>query len=276
VQSEGRVKRTESDYKRALELYPKGAMGREDVDRILGDRTEAIGSLEVAKASKRMAALNVSYTRVQAPLSGRISRRFIDPGNMVKADETPLTMIVSLDPIHAYFDLDERTTLRLQRLVRDKKMNWSPEAGLPVFLGLADEEGFPKRGVVNFADNRVDADTGTWRLRGLFDNADRSLTPGLFVRIRLPIGAPYRATLVAEQALSTDQGQKKLYVVDADKKVVYRRVKVGRLYNGMRIIAEGIAPGEKVIVSGLQRVRPGMEVEPKLEDMPVASDSPAH
>jgi RND family efflux transporter MFP subunit len=273
IQSEGRLKRMESDYRRALDLYPKGAMGREDVDRILGDRADAVGALEVAKANKRMAALNLSYTKVQAPLSGRISRRFIDPGNLVKADDTSLTTIVSLDPIYANFDLDERSTLRLQRLIREKKVKWSPDAGLPVLLGLADEEGFPKHGVVTFADNRVDADTGTWRLRGRFDNPDLCLSPGLFVRIRLPIGESYRATLVSEQALSTDQGQKNLYVVEADGKVAYRGVKVGRLHNGLRIIADGIGPQEKVIVSGLQRVRPGMEVQPKLVDMPGASDS---
>ncbi len=267
IQSEGRLKRMESEYKRATDLLPKNAIGREDVDRIHGDRTEAAGNLEVAKASKKMAALNLSYCKVEAPLTGRISRRFIDPGNMVKADETPLTSIVSLDPMHAYFDLDERSTLRLQRLVREKKVKWSPDAGLPVFLGMADEEGFPKRGTVNFSDNRVDADTGTWRLRGVFANADHTLTPGLFVRIRLPIGEPYQAILVAEQALSTDQGQKNLYVVDDVNKVVYRRVKVGRSHNGLRIISEGLQSGDKVIVSGLQRVRPGMDVQPKLVDM---------
>jgi len=277
LQSEGHLRRLESDYKRAMDLYPKGAMGREDYDKIIGDRTEASGALAVAKASKDTAMLNLSFTKVRAPLSGRISRRFIDPGNMVKADETALTTIVSLDPIYAYFDLDERTTLRLQRVMRDKKIQWSPDAGLPVQLGLADEEGFSKRGTVNFADNRVDADTGTWRLRGLFDNPDRSLAPGLFVRIRLPIGNPYKAMLVSEQALNTDQGQKNLYVVDAANKVGYRRVKVGRLHVGLRIIAEGLAPNEKVIVSGLQRVRTGMEVDPKQVDMPAlvaAQDSP--
>jgi RND family efflux transporter MFP subunit len=188
---------------------------------------------------------------------------------MVKADETPLTTLVSLDPIYAYFDLDERTTLRLQRLVREHKIRWSQSegAGLPVLLGLADEEGFPKQGTINFADNHVDPDTGTWRLRGLFANADQSLSPGLFVRIHLPIGEPYPATLVSEEALGTDQGQKFVYVVDDAGTVGYRRVKVGRLHDGLRVITEGLSPGERVVVSGLQRVRPGIKVNPK----PVAS-----
>src|SRR5262249_46077928 len=144
---------------------------------------------------------------------------YIDPGNLVKADDTVLTTLVSLDQMYAYFDLDERTTLHLQELIRDGKIHWikngDSERGrkLTVKLGLANEEGYPSEGIVNFADNRVAPDTGTWRLRGLFDNSDRVLSPGLYVRMRLPIGDPHDATLVAEQALGTDQGQKFVYVV---------------------------------------------------------------
>jgi RND family efflux transporter MFP subunit len=267
VQSDGHLRRLDADFKRASSLYPKGAMGREDYDKIIGDRTEATGALGIAKAARDLANLNLSFTQVKAPLTGRISRRYIDPGNLVKADDTPLTSIVSLDPIYAYFDLDERTTLRLQRLIRERKIKWARGVGLPVLVGLADEEGFPRRGTINFADNHVDPDTGTWRLRGLFPNADLALSPGLFVRIRLPIGDPYRATLVAEEALGTDQGQKFLFVVDEAGKVARRRVKVGRLHDGLRVITEGLAPGEQVVVSGLQRVREGIVVTPKVVGM---------
>jgi RND family efflux transporter MFP subunit len=278
AQSEGHLKRLNSDFQRASNLLAKSAMGREDYDRIVGDRTEATGAVAVAKAARDLAALNLSYTKVLAPLSGRISRRWIDPGNLVKADDTPLTSIVSLDPIYAYFDVDERTTLRLQRLVREGKGQWALGEGLPVLLGLADEEGFPRRGTINFSENRVDPDTGTWRLRALFANPDRALNPGLFVRMRLPIGVPYKATLVSEQALSTDQGQKFVYVVDDANQVAYRRVKTGRLHDGLRVITEGLNPGEKVVVSGLQRVRQGIKVDPKVVDMPVVSDpdAPTH
>jgi RND family efflux transporter MFP subunit len=269
MQSEGHLKRMEADYTRATDLLPKRAIGREDFDRIAGDRTEALGAVAVAKANRDMAALNVGFTQVRAPLNGRISRRYIDPGNLVKADETPLTTIVSLDPMYAYFDADERTTLRLQRLVRERKIKWSLDAGLPVMLGLADEEGFPRQGTINFADNRLDPDTGTWRLRGLFPNPDYALSPGLFVRMRAPIGELYQATLVSEQALGTDQGQKFVYVVNDKNKVEYRRVKVGALHGGLRVVTENLSPKEKVVVSGLQRVRPDMEVSPKLIDMPV-------
>jgi RND family efflux transporter MFP subunit len=268
AQTQAHLARMEADAQRAAELLPGRRISREEFDRMIGDRKEASAAVGVAKANRDLAQLNLDFTKVCAPLSGRISRRYIDPGNLVKADETALTTIVSLDPIYAYFDADERTTLQLQRLIRQGKIRWSPGTELPVFLGLADEDGFPKQGTINFADNRVDPDTGTWRLRGLFQNADHSLSPGLFVRMRAPIGKSYRATLVSEEALGTDQGQKFVFVVDDKNKVEYRRIKVGRLHDGLRVITEGVSPKERVVVSGLQRVRPGIEVMPKLVDMP--------
>jgi RND family efflux transporter MFP subunit len=269
VQAQAHLSRLETDYQRALELLPGRRISREEFDRIAGDRREGSAAVGVAKANRDLSNLNLSFTKVRAPLTGRISRRYIDPGNLVKADDTPLTTIVSLDPIYAYFDADERTTLRLQRLIRTQKIKWSPADGLPVQLGLADEEGFSKHGRINFADNRVDADTGTWRLRGIFANADHCLSPGLFVRMRAPVGEPYRATLVSEQALSTDQGQKFVYVVNDQNKVEYRRIKVGALHNGLRVITENLAPSERVVVSGLQRVGPGVEVTSKVVEMPM-------
>jgi RND family efflux transporter MFP subunit len=273
-QVQAHLTRMEADYQRASDLLPGRRISREEFDKTVGDRREASAALGVAKANRDLAELNLNFTKVCAPLSGRISRRYIDPGNLVKADETALTTIVSLDPIYAYFDADERTTLQLQRLIRQGKIRWSPGTELPVLLGLADEDGFPKQGTINFADNRVDPDTGTWRLRGIFHNSDHALSPGLFVRMRTPIGKPYWATLLSEEALGTDQGQKFVYVVDDKNKVEYRRVKVGRLHHGLRVITEGLTPTERIIVSGLQRVRPGIEVTPKLVDTPVLSAEP--
>jgi RND family efflux transporter MFP subunit len=268
MQLEGRMTRLNADYERGKSLFARGAMSREEIDRITADRTEAQGMLMVNEAARDLAALNLGFTKVSAPLSGRISSRAIDPGNLVKADDTVLTTIVSLDPIYVVFDLDERTLLRLKRLIREKKIDWSVEAGLKVLVGLADEEAFPHEGMINFADNRVEPDTGTWRLRGRFDNPDHALSPGLFVRVRLPIGQEYTATLVAEEALGTDQGQKFLYVVDEAGKVEYRRIKVGRVHNGLRVISVGLTSGEKVVVSGLQRVRQGIEVKAEVVPMP--------
>ena len=270
LQTEGRLTRLNGDYERAQALQAKGAMSKEEIARITGDRTEAQGLLAVNKAARDLAALNVSFTKVRAPISGRISRRSISPGNLVKADDTTtsVTSIVSLDPVYGYFDLDERTMLLLKRLIREGKIEWSLEAGLPVLMGLADEQGFPRQGTINFAENRVDPDTGTWRLRGRFDNHDNALTPGLFVRMRLPIGVPHQAILITEEALGTDQGQKFIYVIDDAGKAEYRRIKVGRLHDGMRVIDSGLETGEKVVVNGLQRVRPGIEVKAEVVAMP--------
>jgi RND family efflux transporter MFP subunit len=154
--------------------------------------------------------------------------------------------------------------LRLKRLVTAGATPSLGEAKVPVFIGLADEDGFPRKGALNFEDNQLDASTGTLRVRGIFENPDRLLTPGMFVRVSLPIGEPYRALLVPEAALATDQGQKFLYVIGADDKVEYRRVKVGQLVGGLRVVTEGISPGERVVVNGVQRVRPGIKVQPQL------------
>ena len=227
-----------------------------------------MASLQALRAAVQRAKLDLDFTKVVAPSSGKISRRYIDPGNLVKNDDTILTTLVSLDPIYAYFDLDERTALRLQRVFREHNIDWSKNAKMPLYLGLADEENFPHRGTINFADNRIDPDTGTWRLRGVFSNAHQLLSPGLFVRVRLPIGEPHSAILVSEQSLSTDQGQKFIYVVNDKNDVVYRRVKVGRLHDGLRVILDGLSTNEKVIVSGLQRVRPDTKANPKVVAMP--------
>jgi RND family efflux transporter MFP subunit len=267
MQSKGRLKRMDEDYERAKGLEAKGNLSKEELARVTGDRTEAQGALKVNEAALKLAELDVEFTKVKAPISGRVSSRSIDPGNLVKADDTSLTSIVSLDPIYATFDLDERSLLRLQRLIRDKTIPWSLDRAIPVNLGLSDEKGFPHQGAINFADNRVDADTGTWRLRGEFANKDHALTPGLFVRIRLPMGAPYRALLVAEEALGTNQGQKYVFVVDDKGHVTQRDVTVGRLQNGLRVIVKGLSADEKIVVDGLQRVREGIEV--KAEDVPM-------
>jgi RND family efflux transporter MFP subunit len=274
LQAQARLDRLNTDFSRATTLLPRSGISREEYDKIAGDRKEAVAAVEVAKAGVVFARQNLDFTKVQAPIDGRISRRYIDPGNLVKADDTVLTTLVSLDPIYVYFDLDERTTLRLQRLIREGAVQWGSENGLQVLVGRVDEEGYPRKGVVNFADNRIDADTGTWRLRGRFANTGHNLTPGLFVRVRLPIGDPYNALLVSEQALGTEQGQKILYVVDAANRVASRRVKVGRLHDGRRVVTDGVKPGEKVVVSGLQRIRPGEQVDPEVVDMPAPAASP--
>ncbi|HYT95596.1 MAG TPA: efflux RND transporter periplasmic adaptor subunit [Gemmataceae bacterium] len=281
--AEAHLRRLEADFARAEALVRSKAMSPEDYDKVRGDRDEAAATVLVNKANRDVEKLNYDFTKVTAPIDGRISLRKIDPGNLVKADDTLLTNIVTLDPIYATFDIDERTLLAFTRLLKEGKVKSYREAKVPVWMGLADEEskvipgapykGFPHKGYIVFADNRVDPSTGTKRVRGLFDNPDRLFSPGLFVRIRLPIGGPHKSILIAERALGTTQGQKFLYLVkditDPETKqtkhiVEERPVEIGTMERGLRVITSGLEPGEKVIVSGLQRVRPGAEVTPKL------------
>ncbi len=174
-----------------------------------------------------------------------------------------LATIVAMDPMYAYFELDERTLLRLRRFADEGRISTRNEHSVPVKMGLADEDNYPRDGLVNYFDNQLDPATGTLQARGVFKNDDRMLAPGMFVRVRLPIGQPYRALLVPEQALGTDQGQKFVYVVDDANKAQYRRVQVGKLQQGRRVVLGGINEGERIVVSGLQRVRPGAEVNPQ-------------
>jgi len=261
--AEARLKRLEADFRRAEPLMRSGASSQEEFDRIAGDRAEAAASVGVARAGLDLAQLNLGFTKVCAPVSGRVSRAAIDPGNLVKADDTILTTLVTLDPMYAYFDVDERTLLRLRRLVQAGQIRSSREATVGVEMGLADEGGFPHQGTINFTDNRLTADTGTLRARGVFANPNRLLSPGLFVRVRMPVGEPRQAIMIPEQALGTDQGQKFVYVVDDGNVARYRRVKVGPQQDTYRVIEQGVGPGERVVVAGQQRIRDGVTVAPK-------------
>jgi RND family efflux transporter MFP subunit len=183
---------------------------------------------------------------------------------------TLLTTIVSVDPMYVYFDVDEYTALRVQQLAREGKSDSPRDNGYPVSLGLANEEGYPHLGDIDFEDNQVNPKTGTIRVRGVFPNKEQVLLPGLFGRVRMPIGRPHRALLVSDRALDTDQGQKVLYVVNEKNEVASRPVRLGTLHDGLREITEGLKPGEPVIVNGLQQVQPGLTVEPRLVDMPTS------
>jgi RND family efflux transporter MFP subunit len=265
AQAQARFTRLQRDYERFQPLVNTKAVSREEFDKIIGDRDEAQAAVGVAEANVKLAQLNLTYTEIRAPFSGLMSRQMVDPGNLVKADETVLSTLVATDPMYVYFDVDERTLLG--RLLKEERLEAAQRDRIPIEIGLADEESFPHAGVINFVDNRVDPNTGSMWLRGEFVNPARAIKPGIFVRVRLPLGKPYQAVIVAEQALGTDQGQRFLYVVDAQNKAAYRAVKVGQLSEGLRVVREGLNPGEKVVVSGLQRVRAGAEIVPKLVDM---------
>jgi RND family efflux transporter MFP subunit len=270
VQAKAHALRLAQDLARDERLVGTGGVSRADYDKDRSDKLEADASVGSAEAMRATAKLNMDFTLVCAPISGRVSRRLIDPWNMVQAGVTPLTTIVSLDRMYAYFDIDEGSAMKLRRLRErkvDGKIRLLDYPKMPVSLGLSDEEGFPHQGIVDFEDNQLDANTGTRRLRGVFDNHDDLLLPGLYARIRLDVGPPHQALLIAEAAIARDQGQKFIYVVRDNDTVEYRQVKVGRLYNGLREITGNLKPTERVVVSGLQRLRPDMQINPELVKM---------
>jgi len=265
AQSVAAVSRFDADFRRATSLLAQRAMSREIYDKIAADRSEAEGTVGVAKAKLSLAKLNLEYTTVEAPISGRASRRAVDIGNLVEANTTLLTSIVALDPMNISFDVDERTVLRLRRLSEEGRFESTEKDQIPIRFGLADEEGYPHDGKIDFLENKVDIGTGTLRMRGVFGNPDHFYSPGLFVRVRLFVGKPHYAILVPERAIGTDQGQKFVYVVGPKDEIQYRPIKTGSLNDGMRVVEKGLAAKERVVVNGLQRIRPGAKVVPKFE-----------
>lgn len=271
AEAEARAERTTLDYERAKKLHSTNVITKEQFDLASGDMAQAQASLRSAKASLKIANVNLGYCQIKAPIDGRMSRSFMDPGNLVKEDDTILTRIVSQDPMWVYFDLDERTMLRLRRLAQTGSIGDTDKAKWPVFMGLADEQDYSRQGELDFEDNRLDPSTGTLRVRGVFENKERLLSAGMFVRVRLPIGEPHKALLIPEQALGTDQGQKFLYVVKPDDEIEYRVVQVGKMHDRQRVINQGLAADERVVLTGLQRVRPGIKVKPITPNAPAAN-----
>jgi RND family efflux transporter MFP subunit len=264
AQTEAKVIRLDADFQRAEKLLAANSMSKEDYDKVVGDRAEATANVKLAKAQQETAKLNLSFTKITAPFSGLASRRMVDPGNLVKQDETLLTTIVSLDPMFATFDVDERTVLKVRRLIREGKLKSARETAVPISIGLPDEDGYSVQGTINFVDNRVDPSTGTLRVRGVFANPNRLFSPGVFVRVLLRTGPTRQALVVPDEAFSTDQGSKYLNVLNDKNIVQYRKVKVGPVAEGgLRVVEDGISTGERIIVTGLQRVRPGIVVDPK-------------
>ena len=264
-----------SDVQRAGKLVAAQAISREEYDSRTSAEAQGGATVRAAEAAVRTARLNLDWTRVRAPISGRVSSAMVTPGNLVEAGPpaaTLLTTVVSLDPMYVYFDSDEQTYLRYANRARSNGSNWR-EARLPVYLGLADEEGFPHEGRLDFVDNQVDPNTGTIRTRAVFSNRSRALTPGLFARVKLVGTQKTKALLVRDAAIGTDQDRKFVLVVGPGDTLAYRPVVPGRLSDGLRIVTAGLEAGDRVVVNGLMRVRPGMKVAPTLTTM--VSDSSA-
>jgi membrane fusion protein, multidrug efflux system len=289
-QAEAHASRLNNEYRRAKLLFEQGrAISREEFDRYAFDHAEAEAALSTAKANRDLAQLDLEWTKVTADLpegiTGRLSRRMIDPGNLVKADDTMMTTIVSQDPLYVYFDVHEQAMLRIRRLIQEGKVKARSEKEVSLLIGLSDEkdsEGnpdYPHQGMVDFTDNRVDLNTGTLRFRAKLANPNQMISPGLFVKVRLPIGEAHPALMIREQALQSDQGLKKVFVLqpkdekgnpyfikDATGKPIpaYKPVAVdvgtpGVLRNGFREISQGIKPGNLVVAVGMQKIRLGKD-----------------
>jgi RND family efflux transporter MFP subunit len=253
---------------RARKLIGDHAMAQEDYDTAVATWEKSRATVEAMGATRDRAQLYLDWTRVTAPLSGRISRRLVDPGNLVTADTTILTTLVNDQHLYAYFDVDERTYLELVGTRAAGQSSLPAGLRFPVLMRLANEDEFARSGIVDFIDNRVSASTGTIRMRAVFENPKRLLRSGLFVRIRLPIGKPYRALLVPDEALLSDQGKKYVFVVNDADEVVYRPVTLGQETKGLRVIKEGVSAGDRVIITGMQRVRQGTKVQVKVQPPP--------
>jgi RND family efflux transporter MFP subunit len=282
-QALGQVERLKAQQKllaiqvdRYVKLAKKGAASQQDVDQYTAQQAENVGALKAAEAQVDMAQLNLGFTRVAAPITGKIARTLITPGNLVNADATLLTTIKSIDPMYAYFNIEEPTVLRIQKMVREGLIRAKKISEVPIQVGLADDVAhqFPLHGTLDFLNNTIDPQTGTLQVRGVLANPHTPgmpplLTPGLFVRVRLPVGSRHQVLLITERAIGTDQGEKFVYVLDKDNQVVYSRVKLGMLFDGLQAIEEGLKPDDRLIVNGLQRVRPGIKVETDEVDMAI-------
>jgi multidrug efflux system membrane fusion protein len=236
---------------RAERLLEKHATSQEEYEQQSADAAVAEAKLASVSAALDAAELDLSFTRVTAPIAGRVSRAIVTVGNLVEPS-TVLTTLVSTSPVYAYFDVDEQTYLK----------NVGPSGTADVYVGLIDEEGYPHRASLDFVDNRVDADHGTIRARAVLDNTSGRLTPGLFARVRLVSPRQINAAFVDDRAIGTDLGRKFVFVVDDANVVQYRAVETGRLIDGMRVVTDGLEQGDVVVVNGLQRVRPGVTVAP--------------
>ena len=249
----------EREARRADELLAASAISSEEAESRRAKAAEARAQLVTAR-------LDLEHTQVRAPISGRISRAFVTPGNLVAGTAgggTLLTTIVSVGEAYVYADLDEATLLKFNRLARENRI-LTRNGRIPVDLQLADENDYPRHGYLESTDNHVNPATGSLVVRLVFPNDDNALVPGLFARVRLPVSAPSPALLVSERAIGTDQSQKFVFAVGADNTVAYRTVKLGSVIDGKRVVREGLKSGETIIVNGLQRVRPGMTVAPEL------------
>ncbi|KQB53557.1 RND transporter MFP subunit [Pseudomonas endophytica] len=265
-QARANATRSENEAQRGERLRQSNAISAELAESRSTASQAARAAVAAIQAQLDLAKLNLSFTRVTSPISGRVSRAEITAGNIVTADVTPLTSVVSTDKVYAYFDADERVFLKYSQLARDGKRGQTT----PVYLGLSNEEGNPHLGQMNFVDNQVNPKTGTIRGRAVFDNRDGSFTPGLYARLKLVGSGTYDAVLINDEAVGTDLGKKFVLVMDGNNNTAYRSIDLGPKIEGLRIVRSGLNKDDTIIVKGLQRVLPGSPVTPEV--IPMASE----
>ena len=253
---EAQLELAKANYLRAKDVArTPGAISQQDLDTYKAQQAQADAQLQAAKASLEVYKLNLQFCKVTSPIDGQVSRYFLTLGNLVNQDQTPLTTVVSLDPMYAYFDVDEPTILRVRRAINDGRIKRSEDGLIAVHMGLQGETSFPHDGNIDFVNNQVNPSTGSISVRGVFPNPKpqkgvRLLSPGMFVRIRLPIGGPHPALLVIDRAIASDQGLKYVYVLDADNKAQYRRITTGALQDdGLRVV-EGLNADDRIAMRG--------------------------
>lgn len=266
-----------------IENIPDTARSKTEIDNAAASLAQAKAVLAAARANVELAQLNVEWCHVRAPITGRVSRRLVTPGNLISGgsgQSTLLTTITSIDPIYCYVDADERSVLKYADLARAGRRVSARQARIPCVMQLSDEEGFPHHGIVDFVDNKVDPMTGTITGRGEFPNPDGWLLPGYFARVRIPGSGRYEAVLVPDASVITDQNQKVLYVVDASSTIRARQIKLGALFGNLRAIESGLSTEDRILINGLMQARPGLKVKVEtgtisLESLPAEPDEPA-
>ncbi|KRB61943.1 hemolysin secretion protein D [Rhizobium sp. Root708] len=259
----------DAQFKRAESLATSGSQSVSILDDRRREWLSAQANVRGAQATADRAALDMDYTKITAPLSGRIDRRLISIGNLVQADQSILTTIVSLDPIDFYFDVDERRLLNFAETARKKgQVLQQGGGGVDVTVTISDPNAKPFIGKLDFAENRIDNQSGTIRLRARFANPDLVLQPGLFGRIQVEASNTYKAVLVPDEAIGSDQNERVVYVVGPDGKVSTAPVRPGPRLYGYRVIREGLDGTETIVVNGLMRVRPGATITPKMTELP--------
>jgi len=277
AQAQARLDLANRQVSRSSELRQKDFASQSTLDERTEEMRQAAGALDAAKAAVKDAELNLEFTRIAAPMNGRIGRHEVSVGNLVTGGNggvtTLLTTIVSLDPIHFNFDMSEADYLAYQRAAASGRLRSTRDGKVAVYARLTDEKDWPREGLLDFVDNQVDRGSGTIRARAVFPNPDFFVTPGQFGRIRIPGSEPYQALLVPDAAIVTDQSRKIVMTVAADGTVVPKAVRPGPLYDGLRIVRSGLEPDDRLVIDGLMRARPGAKVTPQPGEIRLAGEA---